>query len=330
MKKLFLIIIYFIVTFIATLGLTNNHVVNAQTQETGEILIHPSTIGSQPHNYFYACSFTAQDFSWFTYTNHDPNYNYPWSNEDGNAILINTGLLGLSGKAIIGISIIASSSFVQDIPGTFHFLGNLNLPISYWDTTSETADTSNSIHASEFLSLNNRFPEQFFDDAIFPFFYNNEIIFSFSSNGMRRNFLVPFIAGDIIVLKHDFSSLHFIRSIRLYFARLQYFEGYQDGYEQGLSDGFDSGYTQGYEEGYEEGLADSFDFGYTQGYEEGYQSGYNAGISGTITPNWFTSFIDSIFDIFSIEIFPNIKLIYLFFIPIGLGVIILIFKLIRG
>ena len=80
----------------------------------------------------------------------------------------------------------------------------------------------------------------------------------------------------------------------------------------------------------EDNYNDGYNDGYKDGYNNGYKIGYNAGISNTITPNWFISFIDSIFSIFNIEIFPNVRLIYLFFIPIGLGIVLLIFKLIRG
>lgn len=72
---------------------------------------------------------------------------------------------------------------------------------------------------------------------------------------------------------------------------------------------------------------------YQQGKQDGYTQGYNDGLAAGgdgITTNWFTSFVNSIFDIFNIEIFPNVKLIYLIFIPVGFGIILLILKLIRG
>ena len=105
---------------------------------------------------------------------------------------------------------------------------------------------------------------------------------------------------------------------------------YNDGYEQGLTEGTSFGYDVGYNDGYEQGLTEGYENGYDDGYTQGYSKGYNEGISGTLTANWFTSFISSVFDIFNIEIFPNVKLIYLFFIPIGLGIVLLILKLIRG
>ncbi len=89
---------------------------------------------------------------------------------------------------------------------------------------------------------------------------------------------------------------------------------------------YDDAYNAGYNDGYRAGGG----FSSEDRYRQGYTDGYNAGVSGTITTNWFTSFIDSVFSIFNIEIFPNVKLIYLIFIPLGLGVIALIFKLIRG
>lgn len=88
----------------------------------------------------------------------------------------------------------------------------------------------------------------------------------------------------------------------------------------------DDAYNAGYNDGYRAGGG----FSGEDRYRQGYNDGYNAGVSGTITTNWFTSFIDSIFSIFNVEIFPNVKFIYLIFIPLGLGIIALIFKLIRG
>lgn len=328
MKKLFSIIsICFIVAFTIFTNTSNStSFVSAQTPQEEEILIHPTIIGFQPHNYFYACTYTtypAQIFSWFTYTDYDPDYNIPWSLssfDDGSAIIINTGLLGLSGKIITAISILATSSLVNTVPTTMCFLGNVDLP--NWDTVNTTVDTSSSVHASEFLNLNYRTPEQFFDN----------VIFTFTSDSLRYNFPVPYTVGDAIIIKHDFSGAHFIRSIRLYVDNSQYIAGYEqgfaDGYEQGLTDGYTQGYNDGYDIGYNDGYytGDS----YQEGYNNGYQDGYNAGISGTVTTNWFTSFVNSVFDIFNIEIFPNVKIIHLFFIPIGLGIILLILKLIRG
>lgn len=81
-----------------------------------------------------------------------------------------------------------------------------------------------------------------------------------------------------------------------------------------------------YQLGYDNGWSN----GYNSGYNSGYNDGYNDGLSGTLSPNWFTSFLDSVFEILNIEIFPNVKLIYLLFIPVGLGILALIFRLVRG
>lgn len=91
-----------------------------------------------------------------------------------------------------------------------------------------------------------------------------------------------------------------------------------------------SSYNQGYADGYDVGVRDGSLSGYSEGYEKGYDIGYNAGTSNSITTNWFVSFLNSVFGILNIEVFPNIKLAYLIFIPIGLGVLALIFKLVRG
>lgn len=281
--------------------------VNAQElQQENTFTIHPLVTGFQAYNYFYSCTFALPGqngnyseytrFSWNKYQDYEHDPLRYWSYSGGRGLLINTGLLGLSGKPIVGISIGAHD--LQNNVATLSFLGNINLPA--WDIVDKTTNTSSSIYAPEFLTLNYRSPEQFFDGTIF----------SFTSDGLRYNLPLPYIVGNAIVIKYDFTIPHYVRFITLYTEESQYQIGYQDGYEQGLSDGYNSGYTQGR--------------------NDGYQEGYNAGISGTITTNWFISFINSVFDILNIEIFPNVKLIYLIFIPIGLGVLALIFKLVRG
>ena len=280
---------------------------NAQElQQEETYTIHPLVTGFTSNNYFYSCTFSppGQDgnqseytrFSWVKYQDYEHDPLRYWSFSGGRGILINTGLLGLSGKPIIAISIGATDW--QDNVGTLSFLGNINLPS--WDIVDKTVNTSSSIYAPDFLALNYRSPEQFFDSTIF----------SFVSDGLRYDLPLPYIVGDAIVIKYDFSIPHYVRFITLYTEESQYQIGYQEGYEQGVSDGYNSGYTQGR--------------------NDGYQEGYNAGLSGTLAPNWFTSFVNSVFDILNIEIFPNVRLIYLIFIPVGLGVLALIFKLIRG
>ena len=281
--------------------------VNAQElQQENTFTIHPLVTGFTSNNYFYSCTYALPGqngnqseytcFSWVKYQDYEHDPLRYWSFSGGRGILINTGLLGLSGRPIVGISIGATD--FNDNVATLSFLGNINLPA--WDIVDKTANTSSSIYAPEFLTLNYRSPEQFFDGTIF----------SFTSDGLRYNLPLPYIVGNAIVIKYDFTIPHYVRFITLYTEESQYQIGYQDGYEQGVSDGYNSGYTQGR--------------------NDGYQEGYNAGISGTITTNWFISFINSVFDILNIEIFPNVKLIYLIFIPVGLGVLALIFKLVRG
>lgn len=311
-KRIFIVIICFFVAFIAVLFLIkkshNDNSFSASAQELQEnaFTIHPYVTGFQAHNYFYSCGFALPGqngnhsehtrFSWSTYSDYTIDPLKYWSMSGGRGLLINTGLLGLSGESIVGISIDAFD--LQDNVAMLSFLGNINLP--GWDIEHQTENTSNVIYAPTFLSLNNRSPEQFFDN----------VIFSFTSDGLRYDFSVPYVVGDAIVVKHSFSLPHYIRFITLYTDTSEYQLGYQNGYEQGLLDGYESGYTQGH--------------------AEGYQEGYSAGLSGTINTNWFTSFIDSIFNIFDVEIFPNVKLIYLIFIPIGFGILFLILKLIRG
>lgn len=121
---------------------------------------------------------------------------------------------------------------------------------------------------------------------------------------------------------HQLASDTVIKASIIAYRSIGYDNGYNDGYQNGYDDGYQDGLNVDYDEIYENG--------YNVGYQDGYQDGYNTGISGTITTNWFTSFVNSVFDIFNIEIFPNVRLAYLFFIPIGLGILFLIFKLIKG
>lgn len=61
---------------------------------------------------------------------------------------------------------------------------------------------------------------------------------------------------------------------------------YNQGYEQGKTDGYDEGYQQGKTDGYDEGKTDGYNEGYQQGYDEGYNEGYQQGkADGTVSAN---------------------------------------------
>lgn len=61
---------------------------------------------------------------------------------------------------------------------------------------------------------------------------------------------------------------------------------YNQGYEQGKTDGYDEGYQQGKADGYDEGKTDGYNEGYQQGYDEGYNEGYQQGTTdGLVSAN---------------------------------------------
>lgn len=161
------------------------------------------------------------------------------------------------------------------------------------------------------------------------------IYFSVPYDNCQVRFQFVANAGEFTAWSASYTSLYQLIELS-YDANfnIRYYEifkrgydvGKNEGYTEGKNDGIEAGYWNGYNDGREVGSNE----GYNVGYNEGYNIGFNKGSSSSITTNWFTSFINSIFNIFNVEIFPNVKLIYLIFIPLGLGVIALIFKLIRG
>lgn len=56
-----------------------------------------------------------------------------------------------------------------------------------------------------------------------------------------------------------------------------YEEGYDAGYNSGVTDGTETGYNSGYDEGYNAGVTDGTQSGYDEGYDDGYNAGYANG-----------------------------------------------------
>lgn len=114
---------------------------------------------------------------------------------------------------------------------------------------------------------------------------------------------------------------------------LGYSQGYNDGYTLGNAEGIETGYSQGFDSGYTEGIEN----GYSQGFDDGkeevtenpnnynlynssqyeeygqqqYNAGENAGATANISTNWLVSLFGVMTEFANIELFPNIKLIYL-------------------
>lgn len=81
----------------------------------------------------------------------------------------------------------------------------------------------------------------------------------------------------------------------------------------GYNNGYDSGWDKGYESGYNYGL----EIGYNNGYNEGVIVGSN----NFNILNLIRSLFDLLWDVLSVEMLPNIKLIYIVAIPLVLSVI---------
>lgn len=116
---------------------------------------------------------------------------------------------------------------------------------------------------------------------------------------------------------------------------------YEEGYDYGNQRGYDIGYNDGQQDGYEYGYEQGYDIGYDTGYDTGiiggdpaiYEQGYNAGVKSNSTNMGTTiaAFFQAIGNVLSIKIFGNtITLGTLIFVPVVLGLLWAILKIIRG
>lgn len=110
-------------------------------------------------------------------------------------------------------------------------------------------------------------------------------------------------------------------------------DGYQTGQKVGYIDGEKAGYNNGYAVGQKQGVIDGtnavvnspqdYELKTLEQYNEygksQYVLGENEGAKSNISINWLTKFFGTMTEFLSIEIFPNIKLIYLFGIMIIFG-----------
>lgn len=119
--------------------------------------------------------------------------------------------------------------------------------------------------------------------------------------------------------------------------KLRYFNLYDVGYDSGYQDGYNTGYDEGttetedyYEEiiipeikeEYEEiGYNNGYDYGLEIGYNNGYNDGVIAGSNNFNILNLIRSLFDLVWSFLSVEMLPNIKLIYIVAIPLVLSVL---------
>jgi len=98
---------------------------------------------------------------------------------------------------------------------------------------------------------------------------------------------------------------------------LGYSQGYNEGYTLGNSEGFQSGYSQGYDDGEQDVTENPNNYNlynatqYEEYGQQQYNAGENAGASANINTNWLVSLFGVMTEFANIELFPNIKLIYL-------------------
>lgn len=85
--------------------------------------------------------------------------------------------------------------------------------------------------------------------------------------------------------------------------------------------GYGYGYHEGYEDGHFEGYNEGFSYGEELGYNNGYNDGIIAGSNNFNILNLIRSLFDLIWSVLSVEMLPNIKLIYIVAIPLVLSVL---------
>lgn len=104
----------------------------------------------------------------------------------------------------------------------------------------------------------------------------------------------------------DINSVHAqtsVRDFKIYFNTIN----------AGYSNGYDSGWDKGYQSG--------VNYGQELGYNNGYNDGVIAGSSDFNILNFIRSLFDLIWGVLSVEMLPNIKLVYIVAIPLVLSVI---------
>lgn len=118
-----------------------------------------------------------------------------------------------------------------------------------------------------------------------------------------------------------------------------YTSGYNTGFSAGLTDGYDNGYTNGYDNGYTKGNNDGYGLGLSQGYNDGltdgYNNGYNDGVAYTINEtdasmNFLQTFFNTIWQIINTKILGFISIGTILLFVLGMGVVGLLFKLLKG
>lgn len=82
-----------------------------------------------------------------------------------------------------------------------------------------------------------------------------------------------------------------------------------------------AGYNNGYDAGWDKGYESGFDYGQELGYNNGYNDGVIAGSNNFNILDFIRALFDLIWGVLSVEMLPNIKLVYIVAIPLVLSVI---------
>lgn len=100
---------------------------------------------------------------------------------------------------------------------------------------------------------------------------------------------------------------------------------YKNAYDKGNNEGYDTGYDTGYDIGSSQGYGEGYQVGRNEGYQAGYDDGYQVGLEDNEEPFSIFKFLEritaTIANILNVEIFPNITIGTIIFIPIILKVV---------
>ncbi|MEM3312281.1 MAG: hypothetical protein QW042_05035 [Thermoplasmata archaeon] len=166
------------------------------------------------------------------------------------------------------------------------------------------------------------------DDYIDDVIYENEI--SFEINNETISYNIFFSNDNAPNYVSSFQELVTGNTLVRYIPGglvipIEYEKGYQDGYNDGVTeteDYYEELIIPDIKEEYEEiGYNNGYDYGLEIGYNNGYNDGVIAGSNNFNILNLIRSLFDLVWDALNVEMLPNIKLIYIVSIPLILSVI---------
>ncbi|MBD5086073.1 MAG: hypothetical protein HDT32_01670 [Clostridiales bacterium] len=157
----------------------------------------------------------------------------------------------------------------------------------------------------EFINVTVAFPSSYFGDGYFHFI---------SDMPFAYNFYASFETDNLKLKNQSFMDMYVFQSLshNLY-----------------LIDNMFEGYDQLFSEALQNAIKDNYDKGYSVGYNEGYAN------ASTETDNissftWLKSLFSSVTSLFNIKLFGGVTLATVVSIPLILGIILFILKLVRG